>query len=72
MGKRSIYQMRPIRERIMYYHFLHVLRSNVANEVVGAFVFVGEGTENIMSALKIQKSLNLDWCPLHSMVYCCS
>ena len=65
--------MRPIRQRVMHYHFsLCLSRLNVDFEVIGAFVCEGEGTENIMSALKKLKSWNPDWSPLYSMVDCCS
>ena len=47
-------------------------KTNVDDEVVGAFVCEGEGTENIMPALKILKFWNPDWSPLYSMVDCCS
>ena len=40
--------------------FFMVVKTNVDYEVVGAFVCEGEGTENIMSALKILKSWNPD------------
>ena len=52
--------------------FFMVVKTNVDYEVVGAFVCEGEGTENIMSALKKLKSWNPDWSPLYSMVDCCS
>ena len=42
-----------------------VVKTNVDCEVVGAFVCEGEGTESIMSALKILKSWNPDWSPLY-------
>ena len=52
--------------------FFMVVKTNVDYEVVGAFVCEGEGTENIMSALKMLKSWVPDWRPLYSMVDCCS
>ena len=48
------------------------MKTNVDYEVVGAFVCKGEGTENIISALKILKSWSPDWSLLYSMVDCCS
>ena len=52
--------------------FFMVVKTNVDYEVVGAFVCDAEGTENIMSALKILKSWNPYWSPLYSMVDYCS
>ena len=52
--------------------FFMVVKTNVDYEVVGTFVCEGEGTENVMSALKILKSWNPDGSPLYSMVDCCS
>ena len=50
--------------------FFLVIKTNIDYEVVGTFVHEEEGTENILSALKILKSWNPDWNPLYSMVDC--
>ena len=51
-------------------YFVLVIKLNIDYEIVGNFVREEEGTENILSALKILKSWNLDWNPLYSMVDC--
>ena len=51
-------------------YFVLVIELNIDYEIVGNFAREEEGTENILSALKILKSWNLDWNPLYSMVDC--
>ena len=52
--------------------FFMVVKTCVDYEVVGAFVCEGEGTENVMSTLKVLKYWNPDCSSLYRIIDCCS